>query len=147
MRSSQRAPPPAPPPPAPAPLPPTHPAPAQPMMIPGIPLGPRSMMQRGCSMETPPRLLSRPRSPVKKLKAPVERHPPQTRAGPSRRPQMPPAAVPPLSQRSPQRPMYRRLRTSSPLRDIREPSPTPALRRFTCLKKAPTCTGNVYGES
>jgi hypothetical protein len=33
-----------------------------------------------------------------------------------------------------------------PLRDIREPSPTPALRRSTHLKKAPTCTGNVYGE-
>jgi Reverse transcriptase (RNA-dependent DNA polymerase) len=52
----------------------------------------------------------------------------------------------PLPQRSPQRPMYRRLRTPSPLRDIRELSPTPALRRSTHLKKAPTHTGNVYGE-
>jgi hypothetical protein len=147
MRSSQRAPPPAPLPPAPAPIPPTHPAPAQPMVIPGIPLGPRSMMQRGSSMETPPRLPSCPRSPVQKLKAPVAKHLPQTRAGPSRRPQMPLAVVPPLPQRSPQRPMYRRLRTPSPLRDIREPSPTLALKRSMHLKKVPTCTGNVYGES
>jgi hypothetical protein len=147
MCSSKRAPPPAPPPPAPAPIPPTHPAPAQPTVIPGIPLGPRSMMQRGSSMETPPRLPSCPRSPVQKLKAPIARHPSQTRAGPPRRPQTPPAAVPLLPQRSPQRPMYRRLRTPSPLRDIREPSPTPALRRSTHLRKAPTCTGNVYGES
>jgi hypothetical protein len=43
--------------------------------------------------------------------------------------------------------MYRRLRAPSPLRDIREPSPTPALRRSTHLKKAPICTGNVYGKS
>jgi hypothetical protein len=147
MRSSQRAPPPAPLPPAPAPIPPTHPAPAQPMVIPGIPPGPRSTMQRGSSMETPPRLLSHPRSPVQKLKAPVARHPPQTRAGPSRRPQMPLAAVPLLPQRSPQHPMYRRLRTPSPLRDIRELSPTLALRRSMHLRKAPTCTGNVYGKS
>jgi hypothetical protein len=147
MCSSQRTPPPAPLPPAPAPIPLTHPSPAQPTVIPGIPPGPRSTMQRGSSMETPPRLPSRPRSPVQKLKAPVARHLPQMRAGPSRRPQTPPAAVPPLPQRSPQRPMYRRLRTPSPLRDIREPSPTPALRRSTRLKKAPTHTGNVYGES
>jgi hypothetical protein len=146
MHSLQRAPPPAPLPPTPAPIPPTHPAPAQPTVIPGIPPGPRSTMQRG-SMETPPRLPSCPRSPVQKLKAPIARHLPQTRAGPSRRPQMPLAAVPPLPQRSPQRPMYRRLRTPSPLRDIREPSPTPVLRRSTHLKKAPTCTGNVYSES
>jgi hypothetical protein len=86
MCSFQRAPPPAPLPPAPAPIPPTHPAPAQPTVIPGIPLGPRSTMQRGSSMETPPRLLSCPRSPVQKLKPPVARHPPQMRAGPSRRP-------------------------------------------------------------
>jgi hypothetical protein len=52
MRSFQRALPPAPPPPAPALLPPTHPAPAQPTVIPGIPLGPRSTMQKGSSMET-----------------------------------------------------------------------------------------------
>jgi hypothetical protein len=113
MRSFQRAPPPAPLPPAPAPIPLTHPAPAQPMVIPGIPPGPRSTMQRGSSMETPPRLLSCPRSPIQKLKAPVSRHPPQMRAGPSRRPQTPLAAVPPLPQRSLQRPMYRRLRTPS----------------------------------
>jgi hypothetical protein len=104
-------------------------------------------MQRGSSMETPPRLLSRPRSPVQKLKAPVARHLPQMRAGPSRRPQMPPAAVPPLPQRSLQHPMYRRLRTPSPLRDIREPSPTPALRRSMHLRNPTTRTGNVYGES
>jgi Reverse transcriptase (RNA-dependent DNA polymerase) len=42
--------------------------------------------------------------------------------------------------------MYRRLRTPSPLRDVREPSPTPALRRSSCLRRPPTCTGNVYGE-
>jgi hypothetical protein len=147
MCSSQRAPPPAPLPPAPASIPPTHPAPAQPTVISGIPPGPRSTMQRGSSMETPPRLPSHPRSPVQKLKAPVARHPPQTRAGPSRRPQTPPAVVPPLPQRSLQRPMYRGLRTPSPLRDIREPSPTPVLRRSIHLRKAPTRTGNVYGES
>jgi Reverse transcriptase (RNA-dependent DNA polymerase) len=103
-------------------------------------------MQRGSSMETPPRLPSRPRSPVLKQKAPKARHLPQTRAGPSRRPQTPPAAAPPLPQRSPQRPMYRRLRTPSPLRDVRELSPTPVLRRSSCLRRPPTCTGNVYGE-
>jgi hypothetical protein len=65
MCSSQRAPPPAPPPLTPAPIPPTHPAPAQPMVIPGIPPGPRSTMQRGSSMETPPRLPSCPRSPAR----------------------------------------------------------------------------------
>jgi hypothetical protein len=43
--------------------------------------------------------------------------------------------------------MYRRLRTPSPLREIREPSPTPALRRSMHLRKVPTHTGNVYGES
>src|SRR5580693_8563954 len=146
MRSSQRAPPPAPPPRAPAPIPPTHPAPAQPMVIPGIPLGPRSTVQRGSSMETPPRLPLCPRSPIQKLKAPVVRHLPQTRAGPSKRPQTPPAVALPLPQRSPQHPMYRRLRTLSPLRDVREPSPTPALKRSSCLRRPPTCTGNVYGE-
>jgi hypothetical protein len=96
MCSFQRAPPSAPPPPAPAPIPPTHPALAQPTVIPGIPLGPRGTMQRGSSMETPPRLPSCPRSPVQKLKAPVVRHLPQMRAGPSRRPQTPLAVVPPL---------------------------------------------------
>jgi hypothetical protein len=73
---SQRAPPPASPPPAPAPIPLTHPAPAQPTVIPGIPPGPRSTMQRGSSMETPHRLPSHPRSPTQKLRAPVVRHPP-----------------------------------------------------------------------
>jgi hypothetical protein len=146
MHSSQRAPAPAPLPPAPAPIPPTHPALAQPTVIPGIPPGPRSTMQRGSSMETPPRLPLCPRSPIQKLKAPIVRHPPQMRAGPSRRPQTPPAAVPPLPQRSLQHPMYRRLRTPSPLRDIRELSPTLALRRSTHLRKASTHTGNVYGE-
>jgi Reverse transcriptase (RNA-dependent DNA polymerase) len=97
-------------------------------------------------METPPRLPLCPRSPIQKLKAPIVRHPPQMRAGPSRRPQTPPAAVPPLPQRSPQHPMYRRLRTPSPLRDIRELSPTLALRWSTHLRKASTHTGNVYGE-
>jgi hypothetical protein len=146
VHSSQRAPPPAPPPPAPAPLPPTHPTPAQPTVTPGIPLGLRSTMQRGSSMETPPRLTSCPRSPVQKLQAPVVRHLSQTRAGPSRRPQTPPAAAPLLPQRSLQCPIYRRLRTPSPLRDIREPSPTPALRRSLHLRRPPTCTGNVYRE-
>jgi len=146
MHPFQSAPPPAPPPPAPAPIPPTHPAPAQPRVIPGTPLGPRSTMQRGSSMETPPRLPSCPRSPVHKQKAPVARHLPQMRAGPSRRPQTPLAAVPLLPQRSPQRPMYRRLRTPSPLRDVREPSPTLAPRRSAHLRRPPTRTGNVYGE-
>jgi Integrase core domain len=71
MCSSQSTPPPAPLLPAPAPIPLTHPAPAQPRVTPGIPLGPRSTMQRGSSMETPPRLLSCQRSPVQKQKAPT----------------------------------------------------------------------------
>jgi hypothetical protein len=147
LRSFQSAPPPAPAPPGPAPIPPTHPPPAQPRVTPGILPGPRSTMQRGSSMETPPRLLSCPRSPIHKQPTPKARHQPQTRAGPSRQPQMPPAAAPPLPQRSPQHPMHRRLRTPSPLRDVRELSPTPVLRRSSHLRRPPTCTGNVYGES
>ena len=74
---------------------------------------------------------------------PRQRQQPQVRAGPSTWPQ-----TPPLPHRSPQHPLPRRLhRTPSPTVEERELSPTLAPRRSTHLRRPPTCTGNIYGES
>src|SRR6266850_4635520 len=139
---------PAPPPPAPAPAPQTPPEPlAQLPALRGIPPGPRSTMQRGHGLDTPPRpSLPRPKSPKQLFGPPRIRHPPQTRAGPSTRPQIPPAAAPLIPARSLQHPVYRRLRTPSPTEEGREPSPTPAPRRSLHLRRPPTQPGNIYGE-
>src|SRR6267142_1268987 len=104
-------------------------------------------MQRGSSLDTPPRiLLPCPKSPKQAFGPSRTRHLPQTRAGPSTRPQTPPAAALPIPARSPQHPVYRRLRTPSPTEEGRELSPTLAPRRSSCLRKPPTQPGNIYGE-
>src|SRR6267142_2801614 len=139
---------PAPPPPAPAPAPQTPPEPlAQLPALRGIPPGPRSTMQRGHGLDTPPRpVLPRPKSPKQSFEPPRIRHLPPPRAGPSTRPQTPPAAAPPIPARSPQCPVYRRLRTPSPTEEGRQLSPTPAPRRSSRLRRPPTQPGNIYGE-
>jgi len=59
---------------------------------------------------------------------------------------MPPAVAPLIPARSPQCPVYRRLRTPSPIEEGRQLSPTLAPRRSSCLRRPSTQPGNVYGE-